>query len=670
MLYLLSTLLHYCKVSDLAWDALMDIVFLCQHYTGEVLSVRGQLDQRATRLSLLSAPAFSRLSLEDQRRCYQILLGIEPPPTMSITPAPPFLGHERSISAPEVPSNGRPLTQDLPHRQAQRSPDLLSPPRSEKPNASRKRVSDSAVRPSELPAPLDSQTKIPSGLSAAPRDRDLRARYRPVSASHASNSGVSQPGQSPPLRTNATQQPQFITTQQNTVYQSQPTQNYSTTSMVSQDRARMPSSRVEPSRTFAIPQSTPISKLNGFDEAPRQVRNYTSPAELSASPVALSPRQQYLRSQAGPGGDHPLRQHPIGDVLSTTHTDPAQARTLEPQLSPRVELPTTLITEARATRYCVVNPDARRDPSPASDIMESPPSTLPAHSDAHPVSHPPLPLSPQRSGDAAKNAPPPPIGLDTVSQLGQFIAELSVENSTPVLKHCSRRQLHRLEHLQPSNQISEVYDNSSIQNSPASAYGLEAIPASPPKQYQDIPIRPLQPRIQSTPLNALPASLMPGRSAPHQKDPSSNDTPPSPTHAAFTNTNASRYTRYYASTPPSSKPNSPQPTPYKAYQPPPLSPPMPISPPPSVPLSSPLMSLSPPSIPISPPIPLTSPKSPRRTSFVGVKDVDGASGYFKHRRDKSNDSSASHDSGMLALEYQAELPSFGDGYGLARKLEV
>lgn len=653
MLYLVKTLVQYCKVRDLAWDPLKDVVFLCQHYSEEVLSVRGQLDQRATQQILLSTPSFSCLSLEDQRRCYQILLGIEPPPTMSITPAPPFPDHERSISAPETLTKGRPFTQDRQPSQAQRSPELLSPPPSGRPNASHKRVSAGAVRPSELPSSPNSQVKTPSQLSASPRDSRAK-RYRAVSTSQASSPPFYQPEQSPSLYSNAEQQPQFRTAQQGTFYQSQTLQDQLTISTGSQDQERMPTKRAEVPRPCPPSQSALIPAVNGSSQSHPRVRKYASPADLAASSIALSPRQQYLKLQAGLDGGHPLRQHPVNGSQATTTPPFSQASAFQVQSPARAELPGIPLLEKGAKQYRVVNPNVPRSTSPSLETPKLEPGI-------------PIPQSRGQSTFISPSTLPHSfIDSDAVSQLGHFIAELSIEGSTATCERHNENLTHRPDHLQLEKQTSTHADISLIQSSPIDPYDSESLSVSTETQLQNISIRPLQPHTISAPLGTLPPSLMAGHPAPRQNSPSTNNTPLNPSQPAMANTNASRYSRYYVSTPPSSKPNSPQPSPYKAYQPPNFSPPMPVSLPPALPFASPLMPLSPPPIPDSPFV--SSAKSPRRTSFVALKDVDGASGYFKHRRDKSNDSCASHDSDKLAMEYQAELPSFGEGYGSPSKV--
>jgi hypothetical protein len=163
-------------------------------------------------------------------------------------------------------------------------------------------------------------------------------------------------------------------------------------------------------------------------------------------------------------------------------------------------------------------------------------------------------------------------------------------------------------------------------------------------------------QLQSAPLVMLPTSLLAGGSAtPHHQRSTSDcviTTPQEhpPSQALAPETNASRYSRYHP--PPlsmlDSNHTSPQLTPaplsvYKAYQPQSIS-------------------LSPPNSDVCKP-------RARSTSFGRLKDVDGARSYFRtHKREASHDSQASstsHDSSKLAQDYQAELPSFDDGYGSA-----
>jgi hypothetical protein len=79
MLYLVKSLIQFCKLRDLSWNPLEDILFLCQHYGGQVQLARNQLNMKATYQNFLNTPFVASLPFNEQRRCYQILAGQAPP---------------------------------------------------------------------------------------------------------------------------------------------------------------------------------------------------------------------------------------------------------------------------------------------------------------------------------------------------------------------------------------------------------------------------------------------------------------------------------------------------------------------------------------------------------------------------------------------------------------
>ena len=682
MLHLVKTLVHYCRIRDLAWDPRKDILFLCQHYGEEVQPLRNQLDQKAVQQNFLGTPYFSRLSPEVQRRCYQVLLGTAPPPTMAITPPPPISGHKYSASASDIAARPPMAAHNsTPSLVTQHTPELLSPPLPGKPKASQQRAAV-GERPSELPASASISSKYTSELATAAA-KDSRSRYRPISAPDAREANSIAPHIAGPQTRHLRQSSQppiisshklpFATMQQSLPYQLQSPSYLAPVPMASQGRGSLPN--LNPETTSADPPFafSQTHLLNGM--APYslpQSSNLRPLMELSATPVPMNPGQQHMKSQLGMSGAHPLRQHPVNNFPITERPMPPQARVSQTQQPMRVELSATPIPETRANESEIIKRDEERDFSSPPRPQELPSQThlpeLAGLSLAWNSSHR-YPKSLPAKDEVVDPILPAPVELDAMCQLSQFIAELSVERNTPAPAQLYEQQLHQ--RLPSQNQSPS---NARTHSAPCIDLSLQDSPVSPPDsevslevsqiEHPDTIVRPLKPRTQSTPLAALPASLMAGGLATHQRSPSNNNAiqpTTAPMQKDFPNTNASRYGRYYASaTPPSSAPNSsrgsPQPPPasaYKAYQPPLMS----LSPS-SLPLSPPKLPFSPPEVPQSPP-------EPRRpTSFTSLKDVDGASGYFKsHRRDASNDSSRSHDSSRLAQEYQAELPKYGEGYG-------
>lgn len=104
MTYLVRTLVQYCKLGDLTWDPRMDILFLCQEYSEEVSMIRSQLDHKAVQQNFFATTYFARLSPDVQRKCYQVLLGTEPPPVMATTPRAPAAVNKHSASTPDAAS--------------------------------------------------------------------------------------------------------------------------------------------------------------------------------------------------------------------------------------------------------------------------------------------------------------------------------------------------------------------------------------------------------------------------------------------------------------------------------------------------------------------------------------------------------------------------------------
>jgi hypothetical protein len=643
MLYLVKTLVQYSRVRDLAWDPRKDILFLCQHYGAEVQSIRNQLDQKALQQNFLGTPFFSRLSPEEQRRCYQILLGTEPPPTMAITPPPPISGHKHSASAsdatkrPQIPSH-----KSTPSLNAQISPDLLSPPLLGKPNTSRQRSANTKTQISELPAAYDMETRTPSELEATARES--RSRYRPISAPTSHEISPLDARTTAPKSVHTRQFSQSANPaknlpvsgmQQQFVQQLQPPTCLAPAPTGAQGARSMPN--LNSGFTGAVPPyaSAQTPSLNGFTTFPQQLQTYISPVEMSATPVPLNPGQQHMKSQLGLGGAYLPQQNQTRIAPITERPIPPQKRTSRQVQQPaRAELSGTPVPEVRTERLRIVNAGEVT----AINLQSSP--AIVASTRQPPSMNTGSFHSAQRDPNSITQPPSAPVELDTISQLGQFIAELSVERSTPAPEQHLRQVNHQHAQIQQVLDV-KAHTASTFTDSPLSSPESMYTPVA---QHQDIPIRPLNPRTQSVPAPSLPASLMVGGPAPQRSPTSTSPQAQSAAPATAPNTNASIYTPYYTTqTPPSSTPSSPQPA-YKAYQPPPMS------------------LISPPSLP--PPSPDTA--TDRPSGFGALKDVDGASGYFRHKRDVSHDSqtsNASHDSNKLAQEYRAELPGYGEGYG-------
>lgn len=641
MLYLVKTMVEFCRVADLAWDPRKDILFLCQHYGEQVESPRSQLDQRTLKKNFLGTPFFSRLSPEDQRKCYQVLLGTEPPPMMAITPPAPS-SHKHSASAPDVSSPRARTHNASSSLSSDRSPELLSPPIPSKPRPS---LTASSTARHLLP-----QTQH-SDSSAV---RESRSRYRNVSAPtrqeispvdmQSTTTNQRQHSQPPPMAYHTP----LMTMSQNgsqTMYLP-PHLAFNTSTQGTQSMPDLNAGLCGPAPSYTFNQMPPCAT---FGRLPQVTHNHISPVEMAASPVTASPGPQSTKSPAGvpaytsqqqpidnvsilsrprPPRNKSPSKAPVGEVSVMDQPRPPRTKSVE-VMSVRAELSGTPMPEERALQLHVVNPDV-----------------------AEPVQHSQVATNQQSFF---------PVELDAMSELKQFIAELSVERSTPAPKSTA------------SDLPKSFVVNRSIAQ-PISA-SLTSEPQAPlsdlhtmtDPHHEDIPIRPLKTRTTSATIGGLPTSLRPGGSTSHTRTTSTCSGAALPTTAdtILHYTNASKYTNLTApSTPPPSQPNSPRPS-YIAYNPastPALPNFMPLSPPASMTTSSVPTSTtssiykdgqdSPADSPMSPEIP------ERQNRFSTLVDVDGAGGYFKdkHKRDKSADTRA------LAMEYQAELPVFGEGY--------
>jgi hypothetical protein len=517
MLYLVKTLVHYCRVRDLAWDPRKDLLFLCQHYGDDVQAVRSQLDPKAVQQSFLGTPFFSHQSPDDQRKCYKILLGTEPPPTMAITPPAPPFAHKHSFSAQDVSNEPRSLghkpSQSL---NAQNSLELLSPQPLGKPDQQR-HVPDVHIQISELPALPSSHWRTSS--EQVTTGRDSRSRYRPVSAPSSRNVSPAGPHIAVPKIKHTRQLshqlvPPARKYQSHRVssYQLQPPKDSNPAHVVTHSPKLTPNLNAGPLPAYAFAKTPSLN----YDAPNPHI--YMSPAEITATKMPLNPGPHRMSSQIGT----PAQRH--SNLLIAEKPLTLEARSAhQTQQEARAELSSTSMPDLREKQLRVVNPDHSRG-------LE-----VPSQAASHP------------QGTSVLLAP---VELDATCPIGQFIAELSADQSTSVpdsqfKTHSSQQQ----SQVQPQI-FSTALHTSSI---------------SPPDSttLQDVTPRPLNPRTHSAPSTTLPASLTPGGSSSHHRTTSTtlSDATEIPT------TNASRYSRFYASlTPPASTSGSPQ-NMYKAYQP-------------------------------------------------------------------------------------------------------
>jgi hypothetical protein len=616
--------------------------------------MRNQLDQKVIQQNFLGTPYFSRLSPRDQRRCYQILLGTTPPPKMAITPPPPLPSHKHLASTSDLTTQSHMSAhKPKPSVDAHKSSELLSLPLFGKPGTLRSQSSENMIRLSERPASTNKQTQSIAKPGAA--TRDSRSRYRPISAPNGLEmSPIDARNRAPePVDMRQSYEAANLTLdhltnnkQQYLVQQLQPLAHLSPMFMGMQDARSMPS--LYAGSTGAVPPYAfdQTSSLIGFPVSSQQFQTQMSPTQMSASPARFNSGQQHGKLQVRMSEDYLPQQRRASGIPNNKQSIAFGARdSHQGQQVERAELFGMPMPEAQTNKLHITNSAGTNTMAPCpisssgftSSYVEPLASGI-ALGNSNRTTHPSL------LHGTSTTISTSPVELDTMPQLSQFIAELSADRSTPAPEHHVGHVNHQHPQVQQSSTVQSysapTYTDSTI-SSPESQY----TPTTPQELHEDIPIRPLNPRTYSSTASAMPASLMPGASNTHQRSPSNNPTQPPvitavPMQATVPNTNASIYTDY--STPPSSTPASPQPThvsTYKAYQPPSTS----------IPLSSPSYSLSSPDS-------ATEPSS----TFTALRDVDGASGYFRHRRDASEESC---DSGELAMEYQAAMPEWGKGYG-------
>ncbi|KAH4046282.1 hypothetical protein HBI56_172700 [Parastagonospora nodorum] len=454
MLYLVKTLVHYCRVRDLAWDPNKDLLFLCQHYSEQVQSTRTQLDQKAMQQNFLAAPFFAQLPTEDQWRCYLVLLGTEPPPTMAITPPPPLFSHKHSASDPDPSLRPRLSShQSSPSLNRHIPGGLLSPPLPGKPRSASSHLSVGGSQASEVSTSPNARVQKPSELSAA--TRESRSRYRQVSAPNTRKVSPVEVQNMAPMMGHVRQRSQPPPMSAHRLSPNALPMNHLQPPSRHQDF--VPGHPREfinnhstgisgPVPPYAFAQ-TPALHQSGF--GPQQYQHYMNAIEISVKPIIGNPGQQHLKSQLGVVGNMLSPQNQISNLPITPRPIPPPAR--PPHKDEKAELPGAHTSPTPKSHFYIANPN-KEDLTPSVSAQK--------------VQH-----------------QPPAAEPDTVSLLGHFIAELSAENTTTKLTA-------HIEHHPP------------------------ATPPEPLLHHDDISIRPLNPRAPSA---MLPTSLIAGGSSLHQR---------------------------------------------------------------------------------------------------------------------------------------------------------
>ena len=609
MLYLVKTTLQYCKSQELAWDPKKDLNFLCRNYASEIQKIRQQLNQKEIQDMYLSTSYFAKLSPDDQRKSYNVLLDKDPPPLMSITPPPPQLGQKLLNSAPGN-SLKPPL---LSHKSspalstgAQPPSKFLSPPKPGKPKS----------RPAQPPLNALANQATPTGPHAQmvpiySTTSDSRSRYRATSAPNAPNAGVNKSSQlaapassSRPMSMDSrgSQQqanPGFYSTARAVGVQNGP--NFSRPQVVQvQPNAHAAQSaqsmgpalqksmpNLKPSPTAQVPLPTSSHKI--IPPGPRA--SYIPPQSASSAiPPASIPGARGMEPKSPPP-QHAFQGTPHGQHVNDrarlsnssgaflSKTAPVLAHGNMPLSNQRPQQqhnrsvlsgalnsnpPSVESSSAPAAGLRLVGPEGvYSSPTKANQAKRSPPTGALSnagnpHTASGPVSRPP------------------------VSTQATFAFELDASPGQPIARSLPPQEL-------PTNLIMSKLMHSSAPQAPSIAQGPQQMQnhtsskpqlAAPPEfahLAHDV-VPPLSPPINAVsqssiphnelfPTDNIPMSLMAGGAArqrspnrsPHQSPQRTPQHSPQPSQNM--QTNASRYTRYFS---PSSSPNNGQMQPYTA----------------------------------------------------------------------------------------------------------
>jgi hypothetical protein len=609
MLYLVKTTLQYCKSQELAWDPKKDLTFLCQNYASEIGKIRQQLNQKEVQEMYLSTSYFAKLSPDDQRKCYHVLLDKDPPPLMSITPPPPQTGHRVPDSAPGKSIKPTLLSQKpLPaiSTEARPSSSFLSPPKTGKPKS----------RPAQPPLSTPGNQTIGTGLhaqlvpiySTAP---DSRSRYRATSAPDSPNAGTNKSFQlaapassTRPMSMNpkGPQQqanPAFYSSARTVGVQNGPNfsrpqvvqvQSHAHASQSAQPmgpalQKSMPNLKPPPTAQVPLPTSShkiiPPGPRNSY--IPPQSGSYTiAPTSTAGTRNTQAKSSPHNGLQGAPQGQHindraklpnssSAFQSKGAPILAERNIPPPGQRLQQqnsksiPNLALTSHLPSAEVSSAPAVGLRLVGPEGVYTP-PTKVNQAKRPSPAGAMNNTHKPHTVPAPVS----------GPP-------VSVQASFAFELDAGPAQqPVARSLSPQEL-------PTNPIMSKTVQSNANQAPSAVQIPKAMkntsnsqsrPVAPPELAHlahDV-VSPLSPPInvlpqpsnsqnELFPTDNIPMSLMAGGAA-RQRSPSRSPhnspqrTPQhSPQPSQNMQTNASRYTAYFS---PSSSPNNGQTQPYAA----------------------------------------------------------------------------------------------------------
>ncbi|EUC38244.1 hypothetical protein COCCADRAFT_1044 [Bipolaris zeicola 26-R-13] len=341
MLYLVKSLIEFCKLRDLSWNPMENLLLLCERYGGQVQSVRNQLDQKAAYQNFLNTPFFAGLSCDQQRRCYQILTGQTPPATTTTNFSLPQNGSSRSRSTADIPN-----TQAISDNASPNISQGLRQMERERPSL---RHTLNMGSSSGNPPPNSSRLQ-----EATPPAGDSRSRYRSISTIN-----TRRVSSGPQLSLKIPNEP---------VGASYP---YRKTSAPMQIIPPLPEQPSKPNTQISpIPNSLPsIQTRRSLTRSGAQRvgsrGSYIPHQTLTSDPISLPPK-------------HPKR-HTAAFEMSAT---PIQLRDPQAPTEPHEEY-----TEQKQKRLQVVGPNGLYQPSspPPTSALPSPPSS-------HKTDPPPNPI--------------------------------------------------------------------------------------------------------------------------------------------------------------------------------------------------------------------------------------------------------------------------------------
>ncbi|KAF2690466.1 hypothetical protein K458DRAFT_105955 [Lentithecium fluviatile CBS 122367] len=586
MLYLVKTMIHYCNSQGLVWDPKKDMLFLCQNYGKEIEVIRSQLNARQVQENFLGTPFVSRLPPDVKRRCYHVLLGVdkEPPPSMSLTPAPP-VGHRPTVSASEISARPRmPSHKSTPSLNTMQQPSsFLSPPL---PGKSRKQQ----TTPQSAPATQTSIVAPQPQNNAAnpPAERDSRSRYRHTSAPNTPNASRQV---SPEVRGH---------------YASRP-----------RSAEGAPHQQANASRHHA--QAIGIQKIAQVPR-PQEIPSHAS-APMPALPIGMRPQKSMPNMNGRPIGSVPVFAHgqnttpPVPKVPVVNKQTISSVVPQHKNVSQRTEvhggpqvMPHSNNQDMPRSSVASNGPQPKAQPLPphtgrtvhsqlAADATGMNSSRNTYNANPHVVGPRGIfPSAPKPNQQSHRSQPPAPIQRQEVQITSStFVFELEASAPQAVLAPQTAPPSHFIAELPAELDASQLLKQDSHSHTEpeiSPSQGHPNVPFPRPAQYEDSPVSPPQEHhpasAQMPPLQnatqtrpsithtqpALPQSLMIGsrRHSPHQ---SFSQSPPQPNNAPPRATN---YQRYYSA--PSSGSNSAQSSPkqvpvsaYKAYSGP-ISPPV------------------------------------------------------------------------------------------------